>query len=108
MIHCRADVPAIDSVRCPGFAHCGFLVNEDASARWCKRCSVKIKGSVNLRIRGESWVDARSAQQVEGQHCLWQQLVPKVEREVGVGAAEAGNEVVFKRADSALGRVPSV
>ena len=39
---------------------------------------------------------------------LWNKVVPKHEREIWVGAAESGNEVVFECFDSTLREVTAV
>jgi hypothetical protein len=61
--------------------------------------------AVHLRPSGELGVDARATEKVEGKNSLWEEAIPEVEGEIRVSAAEAGNEVVFKGTNGALGSV---
>ena len=56
----------------------------------------------------EARVDAGAAEEVEGDERLGEEFVPEGEGEVGVGAAEAGDKVVFEGADGAFGGVVAV
>jgi hypothetical protein len=42
---------------------------------------------------------------VDGDECLWEKAVPQIERKVQVGAAEAGDMVVFEGSDGPFGGV---
>jgi hypothetical protein len=61
-----------------------------------------------MSIGRELGVQTGAAKKVEGEESLWQKAVPEVEREIFVGAAEAGDEVVFERADCAFGGIAAV
>jgi hypothetical protein len=63
---------------------------------------------VDLGVGGQEGVDAGLAEQIEGDEGLREETVPEVEREVAVGAAKAGDEVIFKRADGTFGGVATV
>ncbi len=41
----------------PASAHHGFVMDDDADARWGNGCSIEIKGSMKLCPGGESQVD---------------------------------------------------
>lgn len=48
------------------------------------------------------------SEEIEGDECLREEAVPKVQREVAVGTAKSGDEVVFEYADGAFGRVTAM
>ena len=47
-------------------------------------------------------------EEVQSQGALWNEAVPEVNRKVGVGAAEPGNEMVFVGADGSFGGVAAM
>ncbi len=47
----------------------------------------------------------RATQQVQGQLSLGEEVVPEVERKVFVGAAKAGNKMVFKGANGTFSSI---
>ena len=108
MMQCGSEVPAIDGVRRPGVADRWFLMYEDLCAWRCKRCSVIVKGAMDLCIGREVGVDARASQEVQGDKGLRQQPVPKVQWEVFVSATETGNEVVLEGSDGSFGGIAAM
>ena len=46
----------------------------------------------------EGWIASGGAEEVEGDEHLWQELVPEVEVEEGIGAIDARNHVIFEGA----------
>ena len=76
MQHGRAEVPAVDSVRCPGLANGGFFVHEHACAWRTQWGAVEVERAVDLRMCRELWVDARASQQIQGDLGLGEKLVP--------------------------------
>jgi hypothetical protein len=66
MVHCWTDVPAGGSVGRPGGAITRFFVPDGEGAGRCEWCCVVIKVAVELRIRGEFGVEARGAEEVQG------------------------------------------
>ncbi len=101
MAKCRAEIPAVDGVRRPGLSNGRFLVDHDA-------CAIVDEHTVDLGVGRQEGVGAGLAEQIEGDDGLREEAVLEVEREVAVSAAKAGDEVVFKRADGALGCVAMV
>ena len=65
-----ADVPVLDGVWRPGFADGGGFVDEYAGAGRCKRRLIKVEGAVYLCPRRELGVDARRAEEIEGEKRL--------------------------------------
>ena len=66
VVLCRmADVPAVFTMRGPGFADGWFLVYNDFGAEGAEWCAVEIEGTVELGVGREARVDARGAEQVE-------------------------------------------
>ena len=101
-------ITAIDGIGCPGFADRGLFVDEYSGSRRRDWSAVKVKGSVDLGVSGEAWVDAGAAEEVDGDQCLREKMVQQIEREAGVGAAEACDEVVFEGSDGPFGGVPAM
>ncbi len=76
--------------------------------RGCHWWSIVVERTVDLGVGRQEVVDTGLAKQIEGDDGLREDAVPEIEREVAVSAAKAGDEVVFKRADGALGCVATV
>ena len=74
----------------------------------CFSRAIEVERTVELGVGGDVGVDVRCAQKVERDFGLGQELVPEVEGEVLVDAAEASDEVVLERADGAFGRVAAM
>lgn len=85
-----------------------FFVDEDFDSRRCNGSPVEIESSMDLGPSGEFWVDAGAAEEIEGQDALRKESVPQVEREICVGGAQRGDQMIFERADGALGGVASM
>ena len=83
-------------------------MDENACAGGCEGGAVEVEGTVDLCPSGELRVDARAAKKVEGLEGLGEKAVPKVEGKGGIGAAEAGDEVVFERSDCTFGGIPAM
>ena len=95
-------------MRRPGFADGWLLVDENSGSWWREWRAVEVEGAVDLGVGGEAWVDAGAAEQVEGDEGLWEESIPEIEREIGVGAAEAGDEVVLKGTDGPFGGITAM
>ena len=63
---------------------------------------------MQLRIGGEFGIEAGAAQGVQGEFSLWQQFVPKVEREIFVHTADSSDETIFECAGSTFSCVLAV
>ena len=61
MINLKADVPAVNSVRCKGGALLGHLMDEDTGAWWCERISVEVEVDEGSYICGEIGLTARGS-----------------------------------------------
>ena len=92
----------------PGASVRWFLMDEDADAGWGDWCSVEIKGTVDLGVGRELGIESRASEKVESEESLREKLVPEMEREIGVGAAEAGDEVIFESSNGALSGVATM
>jgi hypothetical protein len=57
-----ASVPTIQRMRRPGGAVGGFVMDEDANARWCDRSPIEIIAAMELGIGRELGVDAGAAE----------------------------------------------
>jgi hypothetical protein len=60
VLWCWSDVPAINTMWCPGLAHTGLLMDDDSCSRGRKWCFVEIKSTIELRVcrelgYAESW-----------------------------------------------------
>ena len=106
--HCRANVEAFACVWGPGGAVFGADVGEDFGAGWGKWRPVEVKLAVELCIGGEVGVDARGAEEIQGDYCLGNEFVPEVEWEGGIDRAKTSNEVVFEGLDGSFGFVSAV
>ena len=51
---------------------------------------------MELGMGGEVWVHARAAEQIHGELGLFQESVPKWEREIWVQTAQTGHEVILE------------
>ena len=104
-----ADVPAVDSSNAPRRPAVGVDVDDRPAARGGKGVGVPVVFvPVEGVVGGLGGVDARGAQQVEGDGGLLGHLIPQLEGPVVVGAAQATDEVVFKCLDGALRGVDAV
>ena len=59
MVHGWANVPSIKAMWCPCRALIGFFVDNDFGAERCQGCSVEIKESVKMGLRGDFGVESR-------------------------------------------------
>ncbi len=64
VMECRTKVPAINAVHCPSAASIGGFMNEDFRARGREGSLVIVEGSVELSLRGQSWIDPRRVHEV--------------------------------------------
>jgi len=108
VVHGGAEIPTVEGVWRPGFSDSGFFVDLDSGARWGEGRAVVVEGAVELGLGGETGVDAGAAEEVEGDERLGKEAVPQVEGEVGVSGTEAGDEMIFERADGAFGGIAAV
>ena len=69
---------------------------------------VEIKSAMWLHTGTELRVDVRTAQEVEFDFHLWNQLIPKMEGEVFVDAAQSHAEMILEGMDAALGSIAPV
>jgi hypothetical protein len=83
-------------------------MDEDANTWRCEWSFVEIENAVYLGLGGETRVDTRGPEQVQSEKSLREHLVPKVEREVWVGATQPGDEVVFEGANGSFGCIGAV
>jgi hypothetical protein len=104
----RANVPAVLSVGGPRGTLVGLDVNEHSGAWGRNRRAIEVVVAMHLGPGRQLWVEAGATHEVESEDGLWEQAVPQVEREVGVGAAQASNEVVLEGANGAFGRIGAV
>ena len=104
----RADIPAVFGMGRPAGSLSRFDVDEDTDARWGNGGTIEVKCSVEVCPGREFGVETGTAKEVKTQFSLGQKLVPQVEGEILVDAAESCDEVVFESANGPFGRVPSV
>jgi len=83
-------------------------VDQDLCARRCQRCLVEIKGTVELCFGGEFWIDARGTEEIQSGGGLFDESTPQMEREIWIGAAQNGNEVIFPGGDGTFCCIPTV
>lgn len=102
------DVPAVKCVRGPSATIAGLDVDEHFGAGWSKRGAVVIERAMDLGPSGESRIDSRSSEQVQGEDGMGHQPVPKMERKVGVSAGKASDKMILERADGTFSGVGSV
>ena len=77
-------------------------------AGWGEWCFVEVKVAVDLGVGRELGVHSRCAKEIKSDAALWNEFIPEADWEVGVGAAEAGNQMVFEGSDAAFGGVASM
>lgn len=107
-VHRWADVPAIKAMGGPGLAGRRFFVGNDTAAWGSEGCAVVVKLATYLCMGGELGVEAGCSHHVQCDLGLWNELVPKVDWEILISAAESGDEVVLECADGSFGRVTTV
>lgn len=83
-------------------------MNEDSDAGRGDGCAVEIVRAADLGPSGQFWVETGATKEVEAQETLGEKLIPEMKREIGVGAAEAGNEVVLEGPDGAFCGIAAV
>ena len=108
MFHGWAHVPGEFAVHGPAGAFVRFDVFDRPCAGWCEGGAVEVEGTMELGVGGEFGVDPGRAKEVEGDRGLVKQLVPQVDRKMGIGGTETRNEVVFEGSDGALCSVATV
>ena len=95
-------------MRSPRAAIARELVGNNPASWWAKRGPIEVEESVDLGVGGVLWVDPGCAKEIKGDLRLRDELVPKAEREVGVSAAEGGDEVIFPCSDGSFGGISSM
>ncbi len=108
VVKARANVVTAGGVDRESLSAFGAFMGVDFDAGWSKWRLVEIVRAVNLGVGGQLWVYSRRTEQIECESGLWEKLVPEIEGEVGVSAAEARDEVIFERLDGAFSPVASM
>ena len=71
MIHCRSDVPALDSMVQPGGMSLGFcLVRDNFGAKGCQGDLVEVKVAKELVVCRKFWIKSGVSEHVQGYYCL--------------------------------------
>ena len=83
-------------------------MNEDFGAGRCHGGLVEVEGTIHMGFGGELRVGVGAAKEVEGCGRLAYQAIPQVQRKRWVGTGEAGEKMVFPRADSLFSWVGTV
>jgi hypothetical protein len=100
-----AQIPSFLSVNGPRASFFGRLVHDDASAQRSEWLRVEIEGAIEVRLRRETWIQARCAKKVYCCGGLWQDAIPQSHWKKLVGCAQACHEVIFERLYGTLGGV---
>ena len=108
VVHGWTEVPALNGMWRPSAADGRLLMDHDAGADRSERRAVKVERSMELSVCGQAGIDAGRAKEIEREQCLRQELVPEVKWKVRVGAAKAGNEMIFERADCTFSGVAAM
>ena len=108
MVHGGTNVKTFDGMWRPCVADGGLFMNKNSGARRCKRRTIVVESAMDLGVGRELGIDTGTAEKVQGDESLGEEAIPKMQRKVGVGAAESGNEVVLERVDGAFGGVAAV
>ena len=101
-------IPSFRAVRAPSLPDGGWFVHQDFCSRRSQRVSVEIECTVEGLVSRETRVKPRRPQQVESDHGLRDQSIPKVHREVRIARRQSCNQVRLERLDRAFGSVRSV
>jgi len=86
----------------------GFLWTKDANTWQGNGGVVEVEHAMELCPCQQAGVDAGAMKKVESQFSLQEEMVPKVDREVFVGAAQASNQVILVGADGPLSSIAVV
>ena len=70
MVEGWAKVPSICTMRGPSLGGGGFFVDNDADSWGCEGCACEIEGTLELGIGREFGVEARGAEEIEGEFGL--------------------------------------
>ena len=89
------EVPSIDTVGVPGAAFSRCLMDNNSGAGRRQGCAVEVKRTVQLGFRQKSWIEAGRTEEVECEGSMGDEAVPDMQGEVGVEAAQAGDEVIL-------------
>ncbi len=65
-----ARVPSISAVGRPRGSFGGFDMNEDSNPGWGNRSTIEVDDAVELGMRGQPWIDPRTAKEVEREFSL--------------------------------------
>ncbi len=103
-----ADVVAASGVNGESLSAFGTFMGVDLDAGWSEWRLVEIVRTVNLCMGGQLRINSGRTEQIECESGLWEKLVPEIEGEGGVSAAEARDEVVFERLDGAFSPVATM
>jgi hypothetical protein len=76
-----------------------LLVRNNAASGWAQGCAVEVKGTVDLGPSGKFGIDLRTTEEVQSDLCLGEEMIPKMNWEVFIHAAEAGNKMIFEGTD---------
>jgi hypothetical protein len=108
MVETGANVIASSGVDSEGFSFFGSFVDEDFDSWWGEWRFVEIESTEDLGVCRELWVDAGGAKEVQRECGLWKEFVPQIKGEVRMCAAEAGDEMVFKRLNCTFGPIAAM
>ena len=102
----RAEVETSATMGAPGRAGERGVVGDHELARGMQGMGGEVeRGAKQASIGREGGVEGPGAEVIDGQLRMRKEPIPKVKREVGVDSREDREEMVFERADVALGRV---
>ena len=101
-------IPPFRAVRAPRLPDGGWFVYQDFCSRRSQRVSIEIKCSIEGLVSRETRVKPCRPQQVESDHGLRDQSIPKVHRETRIARRQACNQVRLERLYRAFGGVRSV
>ena len=98
-----ADVPAIDGVEGPSATGIGLLVDLDLAPHGGERHLVIVKRPIEVNIGRDGWNGIGLVQEIGGDLCFWQELVPHLGWEVVGNTSKDAEEMRLEIPDGNLG-----
>ena len=92
----------MNTMRCPRCTSCIFFVDDNLCPWWCKWRPVEVELTFDKTVTGEF------RKKIQGEFGLFQEIIPLMQGEIRVCAADTRNKIIFKGADTSFCSVSSV
>ena len=93
---------------CPRSSLIRFVVHDNASTGRCHGAEIEVVVSKEVSVGVKLGIDSVLEEEVQGDGCLIEKLVPFTDRKIGIGCREASNKVIIESLNRSLCRITTV